>query len=1034
MYTTLLAFSISLQFIAAGIALSYIGRTRELYAWILLSLVIILMAVRRCITFVNVLLGNSVVEPAAEITALIISVLTILTVVLLGRMFGKLSSLQNKLQSKLQEKVEVENALKDSQERYRLAENSVNEGIWDWNLETEEVYLSDRWLKLLGYSQEEMKRADERFYDLIYPLDLERFKDALRAHFKDKTSFDLEFKVRHKDGGYRWFQIKGDGIRNDANRVVRMVGSIADTTDKKHAECITDIERKVLHRMAEGDAFCEVMQDVVSALESEADGLMASITYLDGEEPVQVCSHGIPESCAQFIYDRQVLKFHKEGVRYESYEIDLDHISTDSDFFKIRAEAISHNIGAVMSVPVTHATGEVLAFMDIFAPTKAHWSWLSDLIQQLAHLTYLFISRHRDEQSLNEVQKRFQGVFEQAAVGVALVKAETGMFVQVNERLSSMVGYDPGDLENMTITDLMFKNPYDQGATEVLLLAYSENDEINTELQLVNKDGSRIWVEINASPLRKSDNLHESTYILVVQDITERKRVEQNIRFHSEILDNMEECLFIVKCEDQKIVYVNSQFNGMFGYDKEEAIGMHFSKLLASVEQSAEQTAERIVAKLNENSSYRGEIQSAKKDGTVFWRKANISTYEHPEHGKSWISINEDVTFIKEVEDSVHKMEKLKSVGVLAGGLAHDFNNILLGVFTNISLVREKLDKRHEGHKFLQDALGAMQRAQSLTNQLLTFAKGGYPMKEGASIDKIVEDVVRFDLTGSQVKPIFRKVNGLWLTEIDKGQIQQVFSNLSINAKEAMGGVGNLYITMENCETGNGTPSGFRPGNYVKISIRDTGPGIEPHHRNQIFDPYFSTKEKGSGLGLATTYSIINRHGGYIGVDSTMGEGTTFTIYIPATGKSERIKWDKLDVGTELIGAGANILIMDDEEMILKAVGQLLKERGYKVSLANDGKEAIDLYHLAMLENVEYDLVILDITVPGGVGGKEAVKEILDINRDAIVIASSGYADDPAMSKYTDHGFAGVITKPYTVDELLHTVHQALAGNALAKN
>jgi len=385
-----------------------------------------------------------------------------------------------------------------------------------------------------------------------------------------------------------------------------------------------------------------------------------------------------------------------------------------------------------------------------------------------------------------------------------------------------------------------------------------------------------------------------------------------------------------------------------------------------------------------------------------------------------------DITARKNAEEEIQKVEKLRSVGTLAGGIAHDFNNILMVLFGNISLAKDELSEDHPGFELLEKAEQGMSRARSLTNRLLTFAKGGAPVKDAVSIGILAKEVVHFDLSGSNVLPVFDWADNLWIADVDQGQMHQVFSNLSLNANEAMPDGGHLYITMENAEVPANTIPGLQPGKYIKVTLRDEGIGIDQKHIERIFEPYFSTKQTGSGLGLATTYSIISKHDGYIQVESILGQGTTFTIYLPASNEQALPESETDETKTEPPNITAHILIMDDDEMISALLKYRLERCGFRVELAANGQQTIDMYKKAMATPDPFDVVIMDLTIPGGMGGKEAIQELLKIDPQAAAIVSSGYADDPVMANYADYGFKGVVIKPSPINKLQEVIYQIL--------
>ncbi len=369
--------------------------------------------------------------------------------------------------------------------------------------------------------------------------------------------------------------------------------------------------------------------------------------------------------------------------------------------------------------------------------------------------------------------------------------------------------------------------------------------------------------------------------------------------------------------------------------------------------------------------------------------------------------------------------EKLQSIGTLAGGIAHDFNNILAALSGNISLARFKLDKEHVVQKYLQSSGESIQRAAQLTNQLLTFSKGGAPICNHLDLKHLPEEVVRFNLAGSAIKPQFIWDERLWPVYADQEQLHTVFGQLTSNARQAMPNGGHLLIEAENTNLDECNIPGLPAGHYLHIQVTDNGVGIAPEHLPRIFDPYFSPQKAGKGLGLATVYSIIKRHGGKIMVSSEPGRGTSFNIYLPATEKQNQVETG-LNREAYRNVENAHILLMDDEKPICLATGAMLEELGHRVVITHDGQQAIDAFCRARQAGTAFDLVIMDLTIPGGMGGKEAVTEILKIDQNACVVVSSGYADDPVMANYRDYGFGGVIAKPYTLNKLAAALGQAI--------
>ncbi len=385
----------------------------------------------------------------------------------------------------------------------------------------------------------------------------------------------------------------------------------------------------------------------------------------------------------------------------------------------------------------------------------------------------------------------------------------------------------------------------------------------------------------------------------------------------------------------------------------------------------------------------------------------------------------QDVTERRNMEEERLALEhqllnnrKLESLGVLAGGIAHDFNNILTGVMGNISFARSFIDETHRASSILQNAENASQKASALAYRLLTFAKGEQPIKRVVSANKLISEAIALVLSGSKVKSEVSIANKLLPLEVDEGQIGQAFNNILINALQAMPNGGKISITAQNCVIGTETSLPLSPGNYVTFCFTDYGSGIPEEDQMRIFDPYFTTKEEGNGLGLASAYSIISKHGGHVGVRSLIGVGSTFEVILPAS--SEQLNEIEEISSNERphVQLSTSILVMDDEPMIRNLAQQMLEELGYRVQTCADGDEAILLYNAARHSGNPYAAVIMDLTIPGGMGGKEAAQCILAYDNDACLIVSSGYSNDPVMAEYASYGFRARMPKPYSMKQI----------------
>lgn len=531
----------------------------------------------------------------------------------------------------------------------------------------------------------------------------------------------------------------------------------------------------------------------------------------------------------------------------------------------------------------------------------------------------------------------------------------------------------------------------------------------------IMKDVEGNYMELLPSVIEKTLEQYR-----VIKDKNEAERAlkesEEKLRG---ITSSMPDAVITIDSEGT-ITFWNKSAEKIFGYTEEEVLGQNMHDLVAP-ERFHEQIFKGMDKfKVTGEGDIIGQtllLPGLKKDGTEFMGDHSFSAAKIK--GK-WhaTAIVRDVTERLKMEEEMLKAQKLESVGVLAGGIAHDFNNILTAILGNtnlatILLTSGKVDKALETMHNIEKATI---RARDLTHQLLTFSKGGEPVKKTVSLAGLIKDSSSFAIKGSNVKCEFTIPDDLWHVEVDEGQINQVINNLIINAVQAMPNGGVINISTENLlNFGKDDGDLLKKGNYVQIAIKDKGVGIKKELLSEIFDPYFTTKQCGSGLGLASSYSIIKKHGGLISVESEVGTGSIFYITIPASFKDVAKTYD---ISLDKLEGRGKILIMDDDEIICDMVNQTLSFIGYEIECAKNGEAAIDMYKKAYESGKPFDLVIMDLTVPGGMGGEAAIKELHRIYPEAKAIVSSGYCNNPVMSDFQKYGFHGVMSKPFEIKEL----------------
>ncbi|OGO20933.1 MAG: hypothetical protein A2Z15_00700 [Chloroflexi bacterium RBG_16_50_11] len=675
--------------------------------------------------------------------------------------------------------------------------------------------------------------------------------------------------------------------------------------------------------------------------------------------------------------------------------------------------------------------------------------------------------RKQAEEAIRESEEKFNKAFHASPNLMAVITLDEGRIIDVNEAYSTITGYKREELWGNVALELnLWANP----------------EQRKDFYQKINKDGRldnmEILLRTKAGEIRAFLFSAEKItlrgipcLVTVALDITERKLAEERINHLNLTLQSVRNVNQLITREKDRdkllkgvcdtLVKGRSFFTAwivLLNESKEvithaaSGIRGDFTPLLSRIKQEEtlpciQKALKKSGVVITENPHTMCADCPAIANSTDFGSMTVRLEYEGAIYGilcsslpKSILTDKSEAELFQEVATDIafalHNMEmeseytrleqerlrvaKLESIGTLAGGIAHDFNNLLTGIMGNIGLVKTYIAPSDATYEMLNEAENAAARARDLTQQLLTFARGGKPVKKLTSVAGVIKESAEFALRGSKVKLELSLPDNLWPIEADEGQINQVINNLAINADEAMPRGGTLKIRAENLVYKKSAALPLQSGNYVRVDIEDTGIGISPENLQRIFEPYFTTKQRGSGLGLTTAYSIVRNHNGIILADSILNRGSTFRIYLPATKKI--LKGGK-KVTVESAGqAGGKVLVMDDEEIIRKMLKNMLSLAGYTVELAADGDEAITKYQQARAAGDPFNAVIMDLTIPGGMGGKEAVKKLLEIDPKATVIVSSGYATDAIMSEYKKYGFKSVIAKPYSVRQLQDTL------------
>ncbi|MHA1730780.1 MAG: PAS domain S-box protein [Promethearchaeota archaeon] len=629
------------------------------------------------------------------------------------------------------------------------------------------------------------------------------------------------------------------------------------------------------------------------------------------------------------------------------------------------------------------------------------------------------------ERSLQESEEKFRAIAEQSILGIVIISLE-GEVMFANQVVADMVGYPLEEVLSWDV-ETAFKHllPGNRFAfVENFYKIVNDGVDYQTEYESTRKSGERLWVRFFARKIRfRGEDMVQA----IMLDITGRKEAEkklaaseerlrsflrnfQGVAFRCDMNLHPEFCLGsvteITGYSDSDFLRDDLRWEDLVVPEHLEAYGKNIDKL-------------RSIPGL----SIEFEYQIKDKAGKVRWIQELARNITNDQGQIVAIDgTRYETTERKKWEEESLKAQKLESIALLAGGIAHDFNNILVGILGNVNLVQLSKNLPPDVAESLDGLEKAALQARDLTKQLLTFSRGGAPVKRPESLESLIRDSVSFVMRGRNSRCELDLPSSIPTVDVDASQIKQVLNNILINAVQAMPGGGIINIRVETTFLLKSPEFPHQAGEYVKLSIRDQGDGIPRSLRDRVFEPYFTTKEEGTGLGLATSYSIVKRHGGHISFDSVEGEGTTFHVYLPISSEEVHQSSRRPDL-REFAGKA---LVMDDEPTVQRVLSRLLSKLGFEADMARDGMEAIALYDKKLAEGDPYAVVIMDLTIPGGMGGKEAVKHLVALDPNVKAIVSSGYSNDPIMSSYKEFGFAGVLTKPYTVRQLQKTLGKVL--------
>lgn len=887
----------------------------------------------------------------------------------------------------VREKKLAEKTLKASEERYRTLFQSANDGIFlikdyriiDCNKKAEEQYKLTR--------EEIVGKMPHQVSPKLQP-------DNQDSH--EKSLIWMDKAIKEGPQYFEWTHTRGDGntfvaeislnktIIDDEDYILALIRDITERKEMERELRKSEERNRMLIKRAPLGIFLSdtagnlqiVNQALVDILGSPSQEATLQFNILEFPPLIEA---GISPKIRQAIETNESLR---------------SEVSYTSKWGK----------SAVCTLyldPVHNQNGEVIAVQGI----------IEDITERKA-----------SEERLREERKQLLSIFDGIGEAIYVCDPESYEVLFVNRYLREMLSGDPVGKKcykefqgfdkpcSFCTNDIIMKNPGEVHQWEFF--------NQNLERHYLLFDRIIKWPD------------DRNVRFEMAIDITDRKEAEMELAAEKERLAVTLRSIgdgVITTDTEGLVVMVNRVAEELTGWSQSEAIGKHIEEVFDIVNEITGEKRENPVHKaLNsdeivELANHTKLISRDGKERIIADSGAPIRDRESKIIGV--VLVFRDITHAKELEEELTRAQKLESVGLLAGGIAHDFNNILTAIIGNISVARERTSVDSEQFDILLDAEKASLQARNLTQQLLTFSRGGAPVRNVCSIKNILDESCGFALRGSNSVCTLDIDDNLHSIEVDEGQISQVIHNLIINADQAMDKGGEIHISAKNIKISEDTKLPLVPGDYIIISVHDTGKGIPRRDINKIFDPYFTTKKDGTGLGLAVCYSIIKNHDGYITAISEEGKGTEFQVYLPAS--QIQIASDEL-IEVKSGPFHGRVILMDDEGIVRKAAKAMFTHLGFEIIVVEDGSKLLETFRAEKAAGRPFDLVVMDLTVRGGMGGVPAIGEIKKIDKDAVVIVSSGYSTDPIMARYRDYGFSGVLTKPYKIGEIISVLESVL--------
>ncbi|MFC1669160.1 PAS domain S-box protein [Spirochaetota bacterium] len=939
------------------------------------------------------------------------------------------------------------------EEEYQDLIEKMNDGLIVLDKDNIITYVNPRLYDMLGYEKEDLIG-----HDVFEFLDKNNIK-ILKNHLSKRNDGNLEpyeIELRKKDKNSIYTILSPQIISDKNNKLIGSYGVITDITKQKVNERIIQLQRDLAFALNSSLSMSDVRKISLKAA-MDITGMECGSIYFSNEEGnlEMVFSVGLSKALvkAQSLFKPDSME-HKMVFRGEPKYIvinkNLQERYDEQD-----------DIKAMAVLPIKH--GKNIFGCLIFA-TKKYTNIPIEVRKPVetisAHIGNA-MNRVMIEEELRKSKERYKTSFDNSIEGIALMQGSKTVYA--NKSLLKIFGYKSlKEFTTVSLYNLIAPESKEKADSRIKKRANGMTGLEPITLKITRKDNKQRDLEFHASQINiANEQFVQITFRDVTNEIISKNKIQQQFNeienqyqeleiintelafTHNKLLNANKKLAqekerlsttlrslgegFISIDNDGKIDQINKFTEDISGWEFSQAKGKPVKDVLLLLNEKTGETIDDLVTGVlttNEIVNMKTDTILITKDGD----KRTISAVGAPIMDEKSRTIGavilfRDITERKKMEIDILKSSKIDSLGVFAGGIAHDFNNMLTAIMGNISLVKHSIKDTDENYETLSDAEKVAMRARDLTQQLLTFSKGGAPIMKTTSIKELLIDTVNFVLSGSNVKCDFQISEDVWNAKIDEAQISQVIHNIVLNARQAMPKGGKITINAENTVISPNEILKNENKNSIIITIKDEGEGIHRKNLQKIFDPYFSTKENGTGLGLSVTYSIIKKHDGHISVKSKIGSGTTFEIYLPASTEKIDQLTDKVVIDFATTG---KILLMDDEKMILDVGERMLSRMGFDVVKAKNGEEAIELYKKSKTNGEPFKCIIMDLTIPDGMGGKETIEILKDYDPDVKAIVSSGYSNDPVMANFKDYGFIAIVEKPYRLEEIKNILQKIL--------